>query len=172
MSYVPNVPVPAQNSAANAFQSEVVGNKTDDENGNSAYSRGFKTDTHAHSAAKVYPTLAAGANVTKSATPWTLGAFAVIVPTNTIADPFDIHGLNFDSVPDNGTYEIVLYAGPDASEVEIGRVRFTRTAATDIELESPFMSPINAANAQIKAKLAGSNASATVVAISLRYHIY
>lgn len=172
MSWIPNITVPAPNSPANTFQSDVVGNKSDDENGTSLASKTFRTDHHAHSPARVYPTLAAGSPVTKSAVAWTLGAFAVIVPAGTINGEFDIHGLNFDGVPDNGVYEIVLYSGPDGSEVEIGRTRFTRTGAGDIELEVPFMTPINAANSQIKAKLAGSNASATTVPFSIRYHIY
>jgi len=170
--FIPQVPVPAPNSTANTFSSDVVGNKQDDENGDSVYSKGYRTDRHDHSAAQVYPTLAAGINVTKSATPWTLGAFAVLVPTGTITSPFDVHGINFDDVPANGVYEIVLYAGPNGSEVEVGRVRFTRTSANDVELESPFQSPIISANSQVKVKLAGSNATATVVTISIRYHVY
>jgi len=166
------IPVPAPNSSANDWESDVVGNKLDDEQGSSLYSRGFKTDTHDHSVARVYPTMTAGATVTKSATPWTLGAFAVIVPAGTITGEFDVHGLNFDSVGDNGVYEIVLYAGPNGSEQEIGRTRFTRTAASDVELEVPFQTVINPAGSQIKAKLAGSNSSATAIPFSIRYHVY
>ena len=174
-SYIPQVPVPDVNSTANAFESDVVGNKDDDEDGNSSYARVFKTDTHVHAASNVYPTLATGVTVTKAAASWGLasvGAFVVVVPTNTITDPFDIHGLNFENVPDNGTYEIILYAGPNGSEQEIGRARFTRTAASDIELEAPFQTVINAANTQIKAKMGGSNASASSATFSIRYHVY
>jgi hypothetical protein len=164
--------VPTVDSAANSTEADVVGNKNDDENGSSLASKTFRSDKHQHSAAKVYPTLAAGATVTKSATPWTLGAFAVVVPTNTIAEEFDIHGINFDSVPDNGTFELVLYAGPNGSEVEIGRVSFTRVSASSTEFEVPFMCPLNSPNAQIKAKLAGSNSQATAAVLSIRYHVY
>jgi hypothetical protein len=172
MSWIPNIPVPGVDSASNVYFSDVVGNKSDDENGTSLYSRGFKTDTHVHSAAKVYPSMTTGATVTKSATAWTLGALSVVIPSNAIADQFDIHGINYDSVPDNGVYEIVLYAGPSGSQVEIGRTRFARTEAADIELESPFMTQIQAANTEIWAALAGSNTSATAAVISLRYHTY
>jgi hypothetical protein len=172
MSWIPNIPVPSVNSADNVYFSDVVGNKDDDENGTSISSHVFKTDTHDHAASKVYPTMAVGATVTKSVLAWTLGALSVVVPAGTIPDNFDIHGINFDSVPDNGVYEIVLYAGPSGSQVEIGRTRFTRTAATDIELESPFMCQIQALHTEIWAALAGSNTSATAIVISLRYHMY
>ena len=171
MSYFPNVPVPAPNSANNVYQSDVVGNKTDDENGTSIASRVYKTDHHDHSAAMVYPTMTVGVDVTKDVAPWTLGAFAVIAPAGAIGAEFDIHGLNFDSVPNAGTYEIVLYAGPDGGEVEIGRTRFTRQAS-DVSTEVPFQTPITAAGSQIKAKLAGSNGNATTVPTSIRYHLY
>lgn len=172
MSYFPNVPVPPINSADNTYQSDAVGNKSDDEDGSSLYARAYKTDRHDHSIARVYPTMADGVGVTKNAALWTLGNFAVLVPAGTIASPFDIHGLGFDSVPANGVYEVVIYAGPDGGEVEVGRTRFTRTAAGSIELEAPFQTPIIAAGSQIKAKLAGSNGAGTTVVVSIRYHLY
>lgn len=172
MSYFPNVPVPPVNSATDDFQSEVVGNKSDDEAGSSIYSRCYKTDTHDHSVCMVYPTMAAGAGVTKSGTPWTLGAFAVVIPAGVITDDFDVHGVNYDDIPTAGVYELVLYAGPNGGEVEVGRIRFTRTGTSAVETESPIQTPIIAANSQIKAKLAGSNGSTTTVVISLRYHVY
>jgi hypothetical protein len=167
-----DIPVPAVNSVANVYQSDVIGNKSDDEDGSSLYSRAYKADLHDHSVAHVYPTMANGVSVTKNASPWTLGSFAVIIPAGTITNEFDIHGVGFDSVPDNGTFEVVLYAGADGGEVEIGRTRFTRTSPLTIELESPFQTPLVAANSQIKAKLAGSNSSASTVVMSVRYHTY
>ena len=172
MSYFPNVPVPSSDSAGNVFASDVIGSKLDDEHGSSSFSKVFRTDAHAHSACMVYPSMSAGVNVTKNAAAWTLGAFAVIIPSNTISDSFDIHGINFDSVATNGIYEVVLYSGPDGSEVEICRTRITRTASSDIELEAAVQTPINAANSQIKAKLAGSNTSAAIVVMTVRYHLY
>ena len=172
MSYFPNIPVPPANSAANVYQSDVVGNKSDDENGTSITSHVYKTDHHDHSVAMVYPSMAAGVNLTKDATPWTLGAFAVIVPAGAITGEFDIHGLNFDDVPNAGTYEIVLYAGPDGGEVEVGRTRFTRQGSNTTTLEVPFQTVINAAGTQIKAKLAGGNSNASNCPVSIRYHLY
>jgi hypothetical protein len=172
MSYFPNVPVPAVNSADNVYQSDVVGNKGDDEDGSSLYAQNYKANRHVHSIARVYPTLAASIDVTKDVAPWTLGAFAVLVPAGTITSPFDIHGLNFGEVPNAGEYEIVIYAGADGAEVEVGRTRFARQGGNTVQLESPFQTPIIAANTQIKAKLAGSNGSATAVPTSIRYHTY
>lgn len=172
MSYFPNVPVPPVNSVDNTYQSDAIGNKSDDEDGSSLYARAYKTDRHDHSIARVYPSMAAGIDVTKAAALWTLGAFAVMIPAGTITAPFDIHGVGFDAIPANGVYELVIYAGPDGGESEVARIRFARTAAGSVELESPCQTPIIAANSQIKAKLAGSNGAATVVPISLRYHTY
>ena len=195
MSYVPSalVPVPAQNSATNVNVSDVMGNKTDTSAGTSVVALEKKTDAdvvtatgtvntintttarddkHFHSAAQVYPTLAAGVTVTKNNTAWVLGNYAVVVPANTIASTFDIHGINFDDITVAAVYELVLYSGADGAEVEIGRTRCTRTGTTAIATESPFMSAIVAANSQIKAKVAASNTGAGSVIISIRYHSY
>ena len=174
MSYVPSgqVPVPSQDSASNVNSSDVVGNKTDDEFGTSIAGRSNGLFEHAHMPAKVYPTMAAGVTVTKGVGSWVLGSFVVVVPANTITSPFDIHGINYDDVTAAGVYEIVLYSGADGSEVEIGRIRCTRTGTTAIATESPFMTVIVAANSQIKAKCAASQAGAGTVVVSLRYHTY
>lgn len=163
--------VPTTNGTGNTYMSEVVGNKNDT-TGNSIYGMLYRANKHFHSASIVRPSMAAGVTVTKSATPWTLGAFATIVPTNSITAPFDIHSINFDSISANGVFEIVFYGGADGAEVEIGRTRFTRTTAADIANDSLFTTPVQAANTQIKAKLAGSSSGADTVVVSIRAHAY
>ena len=166
------VPVQSVNSTSNTNISDVIGNKSDDEFGTSIAGKVNGLFEHSHMASKCYPTMASGVTVTKGVGSWVLGAFAVVVPANTITSPFDIHGINFDDITAAGVYELVLYAGPDGSEVEIGRTRCTRTGTTAIATESPFMTVVNLANVQIKAKCAASQAGAGTVVISIRYHHY
>ena len=117
--------VASTDDAGNTSLLQVVGSKADDEVGTSLYAKAYRLDRHDHSPAKCYPTLAPGVSVVKSATPYILGAFAVLVPANTIPDYFDIHGINFDDLPTAGVYELVLYAGPNGGEVEIGRTLYS-----------------------------------------------
>lgn len=125
---------------------------------------------HIHARSNVYPTLAAGVTITAGAA-WTLGNYAVIVPANTITQPFDIHYMNIGSASANDTYEIVLYSGADGSEVEIGRVRFTRNSTQYSPPLIPITTDIVAKNSQIKAKIASSAGSNNAVA-SIYYHTY
>jgi hypothetical protein len=164
--------VSAKNSANNVTEADVIGNKTDDESGNSIAAKAFMLDTHAHSACNVYPTLANGVTVTGAAGAWALGAFEVLVPANTITDPFDIHHINVSAYNANDTFELVLYSGADGHEVEIGRVRFTRTTNVGSPAHVPFQSPINAANTQIKAKIASQAGTSNTATISIMYHTY
>jgi hypothetical protein len=126
---------------------------------------------HIHMPCKVYPTLADGVTVTADATAWTLGAFVVVVPASTITAGFDIHHISVEALSANDIYELVLYSGADLSETEIGRVRFTKNANQDGTMDVPFQTPINAANSQIKAKLA-TNAGSSTADISIFYHTY
>ena len=172
---VPNGPfgVPAVDSAANSTIRDVVGNKSDTHDGTSIAARLHTLDDHAHGKSEVYPTMADGVVVTATANVWTdLGAFAVIAPTNAITVDFDIHFVSVENISANGVYEIVLYAGADAAEVEIGRKRFSQNAVQDSIVNVPFQTPMIAANTQIKAKLASDNAVANTVTISLSTHPY
>jgi hypothetical protein len=127
---------------------------------------------HIHSAQKVYPTLANGVTVTGAAGAWALGAFAVLVPTNAIASPFDIHHINVAAYNASDTFELVLYAGANGAEVEIGRVRFSRISNVGAAPHVPMMTPINPANSQIKAKIASQNGTSNTATISIDYHTY
>lgn len=126
------------------------------------------TDEHHHRPALVYPTLAAGVAVTGGAA-WVLGAFVQIVPASTITERFDIHSVSVENLDTNASYELVLYQG--AADVEVGRVRFDRSAANQKTVNVPMQTPIIDANARIRAKL-GDSAGGSVATISLRYHTY
>lgn len=169
MTYHPQT-VPAQDSAKNVVWGDVIGNKNDTHSGDSLVGRIKTLLEHTHKPSKVYPTLANGVTVTGGAA-WILGAFAVIVPASTITDEFDIHHISIENISANDAYEIVLYSGADAAEVEIGRVRFTKNANLDSILNIPIQTPIIAANSQIKAKVASSGGSDNVT-VSIFYHTY
>ena len=163
---------PASNSTANSTVSNVVGSKTDTHLGDSLYAKVHTLDEHAHSGCKVIPTGAPGVTLTANATAWTLGSFGTVVATNAIASVFDIHFINIEAMSDNATYEIVLYAGADASEAEIGRVRVTRTTNHVKKDGVVFQCPLQPANTQIKGKVMSSSSSADTATISLYYHTY
>jgi hypothetical protein len=127
---------------------------------------------HFHSVAKVYPTLANGVVVTGAAGAWALGAFAVIVPANTITDDFDIHHLNIAAFNANDTFELVLYSGANGAEVEIGRCRFTRLSNVGASPHIPMQTPIIPANTQIKAKIASQAGTSNFATVSIMYHTY
>ena len=128
-------------------------------------------DEHVHSTSHVYPTLAAGVTVTGGAGAWGLGAYAEIVPVNTITERFDIHWMAIEGASAEDVYEIVLYAGT----TEIGRARFAVTITAGLHpVMSPivFQTPIVAANSQIQAKVASSGGGADTVTVSIHYHTY
>jgi hypothetical protein len=134
----------------------------------SVYERLLEIEQHVHSAAKCYPTLAAGVTVTGGAGAWQLGNYVEIVPASTITSKFDIHWINVGSASASDTYELVLYA----ATTEIGRVRFTRPSGSTTNSFAPFMCDLVAANTQIQAKIASSSGGGDTAVISIGYHTY
>ena len=72
--------VPAKNSTDNVSMSDVIGNKTDDEDGDSIYANLYIAGKHIHTRSKSYPFLAAGITLTGHNTALTLGTKMEIVP--------------------------------------------------------------------------------------------
>lgn len=168
---------PAANSAANAQIADVIGSKIDTVAGDSIIAllkqliaTNHILEEHIHSASKVYPTLAAGVTVNGGVGAWQLGNATVLVPVNTITDDFDIHYLSVGNVSANDTYELVLYSDA-AATVEVGRVRFTRTAVQSSTSSTPMMTPILAANTGIWAKVASASGGDNIV-VGIFYHVY
>lgn len=160
---------PSQNSADNNDIADVVGNKTDDENGDSLYSVTYRAEKHIHTVSKLYPSLAAGVVVTAGAGAWTLGNFATIVPASTITFPFDIHFINVTAISANDSYHLRLYYG--ASDTECANVAIVRNAIQSGTYAIPTISTYMAANSQIRAKLASASGSNNVT-IKIGYHEY
>jgi hypothetical protein len=164
--------VPAQDSSANNNAYDVIGNKLDTHQGDSISADVHRVDEHLHSASKVYPTLADGVTLTavNGAGTWTLGSLVEVVPASTITNDFDIHFISIEDISANGVYEIVLYAG--ASDVEVARVRVTRTAIQDSTLNVPVQTTLIAANSRIRAAVASAADNGETIDISIFYHLY
>ena len=116
-------------------------------------------DEHAHSPAKVFPTLDDGVAILSGAV-WTLGDFVEIIPVDTITEDFDIHWAVIENVTDDEVYELVLFA----ATTEIGRVRFAVEPGVGNTVSFspvPIQTTIQRANTQIQAKLASSGATET-----------
>ena len=160
--------VPTANVASNLLVRDVIGNKSDDEYGTSAFSKLYILDKHQHGTQQVYPTLGNGVVVTGHATAWTLGAFVEIIPVNTITSVFDIHYINIANASVADTFELVLYA----ATTEVGRLRCTRATGAQTVNPIPFMTPLILPNTQIQAKVASASGGGDTLTISIFYHIY
>lgn len=128
-------------------------------------------EEHLHVVSKVYPTLAPGQRLTSGPAMWALGDKTEIVPVNTITNDFDIHWVSIELITNIGVYELVLYKGLALAEIEIGRVRFAKTAVFESTLNIPMITPVIDANERISAALA-DDGGAGAIDISLFYHEY
>jgi len=163
---------PLPDSSANRTSADVIGNKSDTHAGTNLMAHMVHILQDIDTASKVYPTLAAGVTVTGAAGAWTLGNFAVVVPADTITSEYSIHFVNIAEASASDTYELVFYSGADASEVEVGRIRFTRALGSQSTAPSPIKTTIIAANSQLKAKIASSGGGSDTAIISIFYHIH
>jgi len=181
MSYIPytdlakelTLKVPLQNSVNNIDERDVIGNKTDDELGNSLFSKLYILERHIHSPAKVYPTLAGATVINKvNSSAWGLDALPTeIIPVNTITVPFDIHFMNLESTSANDQYELLLFKGLAGAEIEIARVSFERSTQS-VDSSCPCQTELLPANTRISAKLTSLATSARNVSLKLYYHEY
>jgi hypothetical protein len=121
---------------------------------------------------QVYPTLAVGAEVVSANTDWVLGAFSEIVPVNTIASDFHIHGINIEACDKDAVFELVLYAG--AGDEEVARTRFAIVGGFFGNIIGLIVGEKIDANSRIRAKLASSDGTANVatISISIRYALH
>lgn len=160
---------PEKNERNTAWMHQVIGNKYDDEGGNSVVSMLYNLMRHNHSPSKVYPTGTSGVSVAENAAAWTLGNAAEIIPANTVTRKFDIHYIIIEGASDNDTYELVLYGNGS----EIGRVRFRVVDIANARILPMF--PIQTAqmdaNTMVTAKVMGA-AGGENVTISVFYHEY
>ena len=136
MPRFPRQTVAAKNNAANNNVGDVLGNKTDDEDGDSLYSRAYRQERHNHSSSMCYPTLAGGVVVpaTNGVTNWTLGAITTIIPANAVISPFDIHFICVEGASADTVYELHLFYGD--TDIFAGCVRFSRDSLGGLNVVS------------------------------------
>jgi hypothetical protein len=120
----------------------------------------------------VYPTLAAGAPVVSANVDWTLGAYATVVPINTIASVYHIDAVSVESCDENATFQLELYKG--AGDEIVTAVRFNVTGGFFGNQIYALGSGQVDANNQLRARLASSNGTAAVatISISVTYHLH
>jgi len=159
--------VSAPNSSKNVTVRDVLGNKNDDEVGNSLYSRAYISEQHIHQIQRVYPTLADSIQVAGGAGAWELGDLTELMPANTALKNFDIHWISLCSATVNDEYELILYA----NTTQIGRAPFSITDKKDATDGVPFQCPILDPGVRIRARLASSSGGDTA-GFKLFYHEY
>lgn len=125
---------------------------------------------HNHSEEKCYPTGASGVTVTGAAGAWTLGAYAEIVPVDTITKDFDIHHIVVEDASADDEYELVLYAG--TTEIARRKVRPDTSIFSGALPEIPIQTPMIAKNSQIQAKVMSKGGGSDTITISIQYHTY
>lgn len=148
-----------------------VGENDDNHDGNSLFGRLRELSEHIHSTQAVYPTLADGVTLTTAAGDWGLGTITEIIPTNTIAEEFDVHEILIEDVnTQDKTYEVILYYGD--SDTECARIRFAATSNKGGVPAQFVMTPFIPANSRIRAQLAIEDGGGKTAKVSIRYHEY
>jgi hypothetical protein len=162
-----NFTVPATNSAVNTNVAEVVGSKLDTNLGDSLYARLDELHDQFQEQRKCYPTLAAGATVVSSASAWTYGSYAAVVPASTIGNPYHVLALIIEtcSITD-GVFQVGLYQG--AGDTLISEMRFSIAGGFFGNQVYVVGSAECVADAQVRARVACSAGAATLT-VSLVY---
>jgi hypothetical protein len=127
---------------------------------------------HAHTPQLIYPPTAGSVTITAAAGAWTHGGIVQVVPASTINSDFDIHWVLISALSANAEYEIILYSGAAAAEVEIGRCGAARNAVQSQEGNAPMMTALQPAGTRISASLASDTGVADTADIKLYYHEY
>lgn len=103
--------VPTPDSADNTTMRDVIGNKTDTNAGDSLYSYAVRQQEYNRIESEVYPTLAVGATVVSAAANWAYGAYATVVPINTIATNFCVRSIAIETCDTSAVFQLALYRG-------------------------------------------------------------
>lgn len=127
---------------------------------------------HFHSICKVYPTLIAGKSVVTGSTAWELGEYTLFVGSGIINSDYDLHFIAVETLPTNGTYELVFYSGEANLNAECARARFNRINNNEVTTNLYVQSPIIKAGTILNARMAGSPAATVSGTLSIQYHTY
>ncbi|MGD8499536.1 MAG: hypothetical protein PVJ86_02750 [Phycisphaerales bacterium] len=121
---------------------------------------------------QVYPTLTAGATVVSAAADWTYGAYAVVVPINTITSRYHIVSMTVESCDQNAVFQLALYKG--AADDLVATTRFAVSGGFWGNSVYVMGSEPVEANAQLRARVASSDglANQATLTISVAYHVF
>jgi hypothetical protein len=126
---------------------------------------------HIHGNGHVIPSLAAPLTVVGTSTSWELGG-KVLIGTSVLADPFDFHFINVESLDQNDTVQIRIYEGATDAATAIADVRVTRTANQTKSDALPVMTPVLSSAKKTCIAIANKATVAVTALISLNYHTY
>ena len=118
----------------------------------------------------VYPSLAAGATVVSANANWAYGAYATVIPINTITNAFHVVAVSIESCDRNAVFQLELYKG--AADDIITAVRFAVEGGFFGNQLYVLGSEEIEANSLVRARLASSNGLALIatIAISVVYY--
>ena len=171
---------PAQNSSANNYMQDIVGNKTDyvgvpysvDDNSIIAH---LKTNYfHAHGKALIYPDKAAPVTLTSGSGAWsTGGTITQVIPTATLTvSAFDLHWINISDISATSHFVIDVYADSGGGDVLIGSTRGWRNGNFVFEGAKRIQIPQQPAGTKISCKLSDDTAGTITCAVSFEGHYY
>jgi hypothetical protein len=157
-TFITDLEVPAQDSAANSLVADIAGNKTDTIDGDALYAFSvlLRDTLFPSDGIKMYPD-AQGIHtisIPPSTTNWvTSNTFTTCIASGSIASPFVIDFAVIDFVYDSEAYQLDIYSGSSGSEVLIASVYW---AADGVWQQAPIKTPIIPAGTRISAKFASS----------------
>jgi hypothetical protein len=157
--------VPGVNSTDNAYMRDVIGNKSDTNVGNSLYARVDELYDNFQEERFVYPSLAAGATIVSANANWAYGAYAEVVPVNTISNPFHVTIVSIESCDRDAVFQLELYQG--AADTIISAVRFAVDNGFFGNQVYTIGSAEVPANARVRARIASSNGLAQIATITI-----
>jgi hypothetical protein len=163
-------PVSPADSVNNNNWGDVIGNKLDTHASNSLYGRVQEIYDYLNNERLCYPTLANGAAVVSANADWVYGAYATVVPINTITNDFHIIAISIEACNRDAVFQLELYKG--AADDVVQAVRFAVEGGFFGNQIYVLGSEEVEANSQIRARLASSNGTAQVATISISIVYY
>jgi len=171
---------PAQNSTANNYIQDVIGNKADLVGvpfvaGNNSIAAHLKTAYyHIHGQPFIYPVYANPVTLTSGSGAWAVGGSIIqVIPAATLTvAAFDLHWINISNISANSFFVINVYAGAPGSEVLISQVRGFRTTNFSQEVSKRIQIPQQPAGTRISCKLVDSTAGTITINVAFEGHYY
>lgn len=127
---------------------------------------------HAHSQQKLAPSDAAPVTLASAASAWVQGTIVQLLAAGAETSDYDVHWVTVSGITANADYEIVLYAGAAAAEVEIGRCAVTRNAVQSQEGNVAMMTPLQPGGTRLSASISSSTAGTEGAKVKVAYHTY